>query len=577
MAIQFRSRLVGQTIQMPIVGQTTKGYCCGPNLSDKTKTECINLNGYFLPGETTSINCPADAPCAERPLLAELSGACCYWEKADNYYYQTCKSTNTQQECADSNKGKAEGLPYSFYPGEVCANAGGNIACNGVKITVEDISNNCNPNDTSNCFNPINLYGNCCTINGENIGIVNCSITTENECGAGLWSAPGISGILSCAGVSPCSKVYSSVTGKPVTVLESQIINSKDLFEKLPNIGEQYQGGIFVGIFRPGTPTNSIGSTVYGNAVGFKESSDYEARSTGPGTKQKAWILIASNEDYGEFGYNSTNEPLTVSNSSVYDGYYNTHELEETNKNVLMDAIRNYQDAQRFNDWYIPSQDELAFYFKNIAYGYSTDKFKPLLKTEYMSSTTYVSNQKQIFIGDVSFIYTQNNTQANYGKILLKEKHEKVGIRLFRRIYLDEGTDIGTVNNLTTINQRELDRYLKELKKKYPFMPGKYRSFKECAFGSTDIQNQRLIEMYKYTEKMLDDIEAEYNECVKNPFVSVAWCEAIRKAQQDQIYEFQDKMFDLIQKQEDLDDLLCLDLFPLDPIVEPIAAISQEL
>lgn len=439
MSIQFRSRIREYSpLQLGgVVGQTTTGYCCGPNIADITRADCSNRTGYFLPGETTSINCPTDAPCATNPFLAPVSGACCYWEKADNYYYQTCKSTDTQQECANSNKGEVEGLPYSFYPGEVCANAGGNIGCNGVKITVEDISNNCNPNDISNCYDIKNIYGNCCKQNAENAGQIDCSIITENECIGGIWSPPGISGILSCSGVSPCQGIYYSEELEPPKTSQTKLTISQNPFEKLPNVGDQYQGGIFVGIFKPGPPTNSLGSLVYGSAIGHKVSSDYEARADGPGTKEKSWVLVVSNEDYGEFGYNQPNEPLTLVSSSVYDGYYNTYELEDRNKNILMDAVRDYTDEYGFKDWYIPSQDELAFYFKNISYNYSTVKFKPLLNTEYMSSTTFTSNGKQIFNG-VSFMYTQkNNNSTDYGKILLKEKHEKVGIRLFRRIYLE--------------------------------------------------------------------------------------------------------------------------------------------
>lgn len=437
MSIQFRSRVKGQRFPIiNIVGQTTNGFCCGPNVVT-TRVQCVDKNGYFLPGETTSINCPTNDTCAQIPLIAEIPGACCYWEKVNNEYFQKCKTTNSIQECANSNQGAAENLSYSFYAGETCVIEGGNISCNRVKATIEDISNNCNPNDTTNCFDIKNIYGNCCTINSDIEDQIDCSITTENECISGIWTPPGLSGVLSCSGFSPCQGLYYSSSAKtePIKVLETKITDSKNPFEKLPQIGEQYQGGIYLGIFKPGSPINSIGSMVYGSAVGYKESSDYEARATGPGTQEKSWILIASNQDYGEFGYNLPNEASTIVNSSVYDGYYNSYELEQPYKNLLMDAVRNYTDSYGFNDWYIPSQDELAFYFKNIAYNYSTSKFNKLVYSEYMSSTTFVSGGKQKF-NNVSFIYTQKNNELDYGKILIKEKHEKIGVRLFRRIYL---------------------------------------------------------------------------------------------------------------------------------------------
>ena len=559
MSINFRSRVVGQNNPPSIIGQTTKGFCCGPDTADVTKTQCLSLNGYFLPGETTSTNCPTIAPCQDK-LIADNPGACCYWEKVEDTYKQKCTTTNTKQECIQLNAGVAEGLPYSFYIGETCAWEGGNIACNGVKTTIEDISNNCNPNDNTNCYNPVNIYGNCCIKSTEKLDAVDCSITTEQDCKGGFWTPPGISGILSCVGLSPCAGLHYSkiLNGNTVKVIESEITTSQNPLDKLPNPGEQYQGGIFVGIFRPGTPINPVGSTVYGSGVGYRESSDYIARGTGVGTKENAWILIASNEDYGEFSYNATGEQTVPVESSVYDGYYNTYSLEAPNKNVLMDALKNYSDSKGFNDWYIPSQDELAFFFKNIEYGYSSSKFQPLFRPEYMSSTTFTSNNRQIFLGDVSFIYTQqNNNVADYGKILLAEKHKKVGVRLFRRIYIG---DTPSVSNATSASS--VGWFLKYMIQKCPFRPNLNFSYDQCITSVVEAWECRLGMAKKLRDEMYDDARKQWETCIIF-IASREYCTIQYELQQQRIRQLYSEIYDLLDKQLKIDARMCENVFPI--------------
>jgi hypothetical protein len=432
MSIQFRSRISGQYNPPTVIGPLSSGYCCGLNQAT-TRAVCDAANGHFISGAFNGTDCPSTGMCMVG-LVGELPGACCYWTKTNGLYTQGCTAVNSQLECINANQGAAENLGYSFYSGETCIFDGGNIQCNSVNISASDVSDNCNPNDYTNCYNSNNSVGNCCTQNSD--GTIDCSIKSKKNC-FGYWSAPNRI-IQSCLDLNPCSGVYfAGLSGAetPARASLTRITSSTNPIETLPAIGSLYQGGLYVGVFRPGSPINSTGSTVYGNRI-TGTAGNYTARGNSPGTKEKSWILIASVSDFTDFPYNVENEPTSTLTTSSYDGLYNTYNTTISENNTLLSQVKQYK-INGFSDWYLPSQDELALYFKNISFGYETSGFFGLTKEQYMTSTVFSLNGVQEFDGKTFVVAQMANTQENYGKTNMVYRGKTIGVRLFRRIYLD--------------------------------------------------------------------------------------------------------------------------------------------
>lgn len=433
MSIHFRSRISGQRNLPTVVGDSNSGWCCGGGKdSTTTRVVCENAGGYFLSGAFNGNDCPGHIGCSSG-LAAPNSGACCRWSKENGTYNQICSQTETQLECINENEGGEEGLGYSFYSGLKCGNIGGTIMCNGVDITKETKNNPCNPNDEMGCYNPNDILGTCCSRNAD--ASVSCSITAKRNC-FGYWSQP-VDGIWSCVDLSPCSGVHYaglSAGETPARANLSVLTNSTNPIETLPTIGSLYQGGLYVGTFVPGAPINELGSLVYGNRITGK-ASDYRVSGIGLGTKEKSWILISSVADFGNYAYNILNEETKIITTSNYDGLFNTYNPTISEDNTLISLIKKYK-INGFDDWYLPSQDELAFYFKNIPFDFNLYGFSPPKNNQYMSSTVYSLNGKQEF-SDKSFVIAQMADEVNYGRTNIVYRKTSMAIRLFRRIYLD--------------------------------------------------------------------------------------------------------------------------------------------
>ena len=416
MPIQFRSRIINQQLTPTIIGANTTGYCCKTGLDNQTKAECPG--GVFIVNATNGNQCPTWADCSSG-FASNLSGACCYWKKIDNTYIQTCKQCETKEECLAVHEGADEGLSFTYYAGRFCTSEGGDIVCNGVKVDSEDFSQ-CAPDDFTNCFNKEKTLGNCCVQTGETI---ECGITSKFEC-LGVWTPPNNTTVLSCTDTSICDGIYFPNNNTPARTTISTVTNSSNPLEVLPEIGSYYQGGIYVGVFYPGS------STVYGNPASGLPSNYYSRNDIGYG--ESGWILIADTIDFGDISYNSTEETQKIITSSTSDGLYNTFTNEETN---LYKAIKNYKN-NGLTDWYLPSQDELSLYFKNIKADTTVYNNAGLQIGSYITSTVFAIGSKQNF-SEYYYLYSQQNNGVNYGFISLHNRKTEGKIRLFRRIYLD--------------------------------------------------------------------------------------------------------------------------------------------
>ena len=414
MSIQFRARTVNSAISAypPIMSGVTFifGNCCTYNKFTNelttsvnfTKPECDAFAGLFVGSSTCPLTCASDPPA----LISQDSGSCCYSVKIDNVYMPTCVNSVTELDCSLLNEGNSEGLPYRHNPMQDCEFSGNLLAYE----------------------NLYNTLGNCCTQNASNQIV--CSIVTQNKC-AGYWYS--INEIRSCSGSTACSGIYfSGNTGGTGDMLTPEskvnataslavIDDSPNTVEMLPPfVGTMYQGGLYVGIYQQGT-------AVRGNVVSGP-AQDYAARKSGIGTNKNKWILIAAPFNYYSLAMNSENSTPTIINTSLYDGAYNTYGSDSKKSDVYNDVYR--VTINGFNDWYIPSQDELALYFKNIPYGVQIQNHKNLSEGFYMSSTVYSS--KKYVLG-----YSQNATGSSYGDVSLVSGSRQQNVRLFRRIYLN--------------------------------------------------------------------------------------------------------------------------------------------
>jgi len=406
MSIQFRARTITPTIQAyppSISGDSSVGWCCGSLDRISSKVECDVARGYFLPGHTARTACPS-CPAAFTSNTGSL-GACHYYNKQNGFYNIMCSDVYTNFECNDLHQGAEEGLQYTFNPNTTCEYS----------------------NHTENTNN---ILGNCCTQGLT--GIISCSIASQTQC-SGFWSYP-TNGIISCNDSVPCSGVYFTGVDEisPRASLNT-LQTSTNYIETLPTNPQIYQGGLYVGIFKPGSPINTKGVTLYGSPF-TGNANQYISRGNGAGTSEKSWILIAATDDFFRIPMNSDILPASNMTTSIYDGLYNKQN-NEANKASVYSFIDNYT-LNGFNDWYIPSQEELAFYFQNIEYGFKlNDQYVKLSESSYMSSTIY-DNGIQNF-NNKYFLYSQNASRFNYGNVNISPRNISLNIRLFRRIYLN--------------------------------------------------------------------------------------------------------------------------------------------
>jgi len=192
-----------------------------------------------------------------------------------------------------------------------------------------------------------------------------------------------------------------------------------------------YQGGLYIGTFYPGPPLNPTSSDLLGNKNTGKPQT-YKTYSYGPGENTFAWGIIVYFRDYNpsrNISYFSTNDPISSYMTSEYDGQYNKQE-----NTAFYARLKSSATYGGFDDWYIPSVDELAFITNKIPVGYYIPKtFDAFYPGIYRSSTYVTENETE----NSSFFYGQSFEKTKYGNVsLVSRTSTETKIRLIRKLRL---------------------------------------------------------------------------------------------------------------------------------------------
>jgi hypothetical protein len=456
-----------------------------------TQCECYTRQGKWFFGKCNEVSDTVNlCGSVENQTDIRVPASCCHGTTTDDVQ---CDNVCTSKECSD----------FTAATGGISIYSGTEVGGNGSLCDYDYIepprlcgaaANNPQERSYSNEqeYNPVRQARNrkypCFELTTNNSVLeYNCSQKTPDECYESKgYQYPSDATVVddqysrvsdnfySCSDVS--SLMYPPLRGQGSLRVTPPTIPSNST---LPSLGDHYQGGIFMGTFMPGSPINPRGSSIK-RILGNKLET-VQAKGDGSGTNKKRWLLIYSYRPYGlhdvdsqllpiggvgdyKKQMNSFSEPPLESPTSFYDGFFNTHgdggKYGGYNSS-LFENIRS-MTFNGFNDWYVPSIDELSFlYFQfplvrsdvynnvltnNSIFG-SLSLTKELKNT--MSSTLYSSNDKlgkpdetsgQIINGR-GYVYVQNmNRDANKSKMGLvykEDRRTKLTVPLVRRIYID--------------------------------------------------------------------------------------------------------------------------------------------
>ena len=415
---------------------------------DITLCQCNEIGGKWFYGECASIpsSVATGTTAPDLTLLCgknvgsnyddiRTPGACCQEDG-------TCTNICTIQECAVLNGGTG-----SYNSGLPCG-ANGQDCGGGFN---SELRNPIATNTMSTCYE-LKLINNQYTYN--------CSVQTENICSdrRGYWVAPttydtGLSITCNSTPMYPPRRGTGSIDALPPTISKS----------KLPNVGDAFQGGMYLGIFYPNDSSIEYRDKNTGSIVNIKSEIDVN------GEKNFPWALILSFDFFGDL-YRKKNQLSSVklpmkSSKEVYksytiskhDGFYNTHGNGSSYSGLNYELFRDIKNLRYmgFNDWYVPAIRELNFIYKNISSTLikskrNISKYQNILEDDmrvnFMSSTVFDMNDEygirsespiQQLINNRAYVYGQYMNQGDQidgGKIFVSDQSKPLFVPLCRRL-----------------------------------------------------------------------------------------------------------------------------------------------
>jgi len=242
-----------------------------------------------------------------------------------------------------------------------------------------------------------------------------------------------------------CNDKYTPENPTKVNNIYQPVSMTQTEFDNLNlKIGDEYQGGRYIGLFEPGIPINPKGSLLFGN-LNFQVPDYHYPTEVGIGGQYKKWAIIV-NEAVYRLPFLESDENDIFYQTSLWDGYYNTYgDLKfEGIRTRLTNSIRN-KKRNGFIDYYLPSIYELYFYSKYMLEYITLYGQYPLtgsLASSSIFSTRYINaNSNKTTLNNQGLIYGQeivgkNSFSPNLRTILINKKRTTEVI-FFRRIIIN--------------------------------------------------------------------------------------------------------------------------------------------
>lgn len=404
-----------------------------------TKCECDRIGGVWSETNNSHTLCKKTVTVSSTSIDidARIPNACCsFIIQNGSPIGITCQNVCSERACA--NLALVETGPNDpfadtvFKPNEVCGKelvSGVPAAsCGSTTVTSRLIS-------TTDAFAEDDL-GPCYVLNDETLEY-SCSVQPEYLC-PGYWVDPATIN----ADVAYCDHSYTPKQPSKTQNYINPISYSMAEFNSLGlSMGDEFQGGIYIGNFYPKKPNATTLSTVYG-ALNFSAPSSTYVDVSAESQYTKWAIIVNKNYLTAPLAYST--DPITTYTTSFYDGYLNTYGDISQNTAIQTKTINTIRGKVRngFIDYYVPSIVEMMFFaeqFKN-----NSSLSNTLSINDVFCSTTFLTdkylkafptglntfNNMNLFYGQ-SFI-----SGTDFGKTITFNINRTVNFFLFRRIIL---------------------------------------------------------------------------------------------------------------------------------------------
>lgn len=444
--------------------ESTKGYCCSCSylsasqrqlvvnnlpystgnsffqdgsfgiLPNITKCECDRIGGNWSETNSSYTLCQKDVENLGKIDTRIPNGCCSFIVQNGAPIGVTCQNVCTARDCANLvlvESGPDD--PYRdtvFNENKVCGKEivlnAPEAECSSGLVTSRLIS--------ANAAFAEDALGPCYTLDQTTLEY-SCTISPSYLC-SGYWVDPGEEGVLYCNS-SSTPKSYT----KNIDYLNPIQYTQQEFNQLGLSVGDEFQGGIYIGTFVPKKQNATNYSRVYGSLNFSTPSSTYLDVSSE--SSYKKWALIV-NKSFFTARILSQSDPNYNFTSSYYDGYLNNYGDPASNYKITSKTLNTFAGKLRngFIDYYVPSIIEMMFfaeqYRTNTVLSDNLDLRKTFVSTTFL--TDKYLNQNPIgkdSFDDFRFFYGQDFTAgSNFGKVFASTIYTEVNFLLFRRIVI---------------------------------------------------------------------------------------------------------------------------------------------